>query len=140
MQGLKRKIVYVSLFELIAIGCTTSMLALLGHETGAAGAIAVTTSLIAVVWNFVYNGLFEAWEARQARKGRSLARRIVHAVGFEGGLVLILVPLFAWWLSISLWQAFVLDLGLVIFFVVYAFVFNLAFDRIFGLPASALPA
>lgn len=140
MQGLKRKIVYVSLFELIAIGCTTALLALLGHETGAAGTIAVTTSLIAVVWNFVYTSLFEAWEARQARKGRNLARRIAHAVGFEGGLVLILVPLFAWWLSISLWQAFVLDLGLVIFFVAYAFVFNLAFDRVFGLPASALPA
>jgi uncharacterized membrane protein len=64
-------------------------------------------------------------------------RRAAHAAGFEGGLVVMLVPLFAWWLEISLWQAFVLDLGLVLFFMVYTFLFSLAFDRIFGLPASA---
>jgi uncharacterized membrane protein len=29
--------------------------------------------------------------------------------------------------------------GLIIFFLVYTFVFNLAFDKVFGLPASALP-
>jgi uncharacterized membrane protein len=33
----------------------------------------------------------------------------------------------------------VLDLGLIFFFLVYTFLFNLVFDRIFGLPASALP-
>jgi hypothetical protein len=50
-----------------------------------------------------------------------------------------LVPFFAWWLEVSLWQAFVLDLGLLLFFLVYTFVFNWVFDRVFGLPASALP-
>jgi uncharacterized membrane protein len=50
-----------------------------------------------------------------------------------------LVPLFAWWLQISLWQALVLDVALIAYFLVYTFVFNLAFDRIFGLPASAQP-
>jgi uncharacterized membrane protein len=30
-----------------------------------------------------------------------------------------------------------MDLGLVVFFLVYTFVFNWAFDRAFGLPASA---
>ena len=32
-----------------------------------------------------------------------------------------------------------LDLGLLLFFLVYTFVFNWVFDRVFGLPASALP-
>ncbi len=72
-------------------------------------------------------------------RGRSLAQRAAHAIGFEGGLVVTLVPFFAWWLDISLWQAFVLDLGLLLFFLVYTFVFNWVFDRAFGLPASALP-
>jgi len=43
----------------------------------------------------------------------------------------------AWWLDVSLWQALVMDLGLVVFFLVYTFVFNWAFDAVFGLPASA---
>lgn len=139
MQGMKRKMVYVLTFELIAIVCTTAMLAVMGHDTGHATAAAAAASAVAMAWNFIYNHLFEAWETRQVKKGRGIARRIAHALGFEGGLVLTLVPLFAWWLNVSLWEALVLDIGLVIFFVIYGFLFNLAFDRLFGLPASALP-
>ena len=138
MQGLKRKIVYVSLFELFAVGLTTTTLMLLAGSSGAhASVAAVASSTVAVVWNFIFNTMFEAWEARQTTKGRSVARRIAHAVGFEGGLVAFLVPLFAWWLEISLWEAFIVDLWIVVFFLVYTFLFSLAFDRIFGLPASA---
>ena len=141
MQGLKRKVVYVSLFELFAVALTSSFLMLLaGHYATHSGVAAIASSTVAVVWNFIYNGLFEAWEARQATRGRSVARRIAHAVGFEGGLVVILVPLFAWWLEITLGEALVLDVGLVVFFMIYTFLFSLAFDRVFGLPASAQPA
>ena len=141
MQGIKRKVVYVSLYELIAIAITSFGLAkLAGQELGHASIAAVASSAIAVAWNLVYNTLFESWESRQAVRGRSIRRRVAHAFGFELGLVVMLVPLFAWWLQVSLWQAFVLDLGLIVFFLAYTFVFNLAFDRIFGLPASAQPA
>ena len=64
---------------------------------------------------------------------------MLQAIGFEGGMGVMLVPFFAWWLDVSLWQAFVLDLELLLFFLGYTFVFNWTFDRIFGLPASALP-
>ncbi|MDO9434963.1 PACE efflux transporter [Hydrogenophaga sp.] len=138
MQGLKRRIVYITFYELIAIVAATAGLALLsGSEVGHAGVAAIAASAVAVVWNFVFNSLFERWEARQAQKGRGFWRRVAHAVAFEAGLVVTLVPLFAWWLEISLWQAFVLDLGLIVFFLIYTFFFNLAFDKIFGLPASA---
>jgi len=140
MQGIKRKVIYITLYEIIAIAMSATGLALLsGAEMGHASVAAVAASAIAVVWNLVYNTLFERWEARQAKRGRSLLRRVAHAIGFEGGLVITLVPLFAWWLDISLWQAFVLDLGLIVFFLVYTFVFNWVFDRVFGLPASAAP-
>ena len=97
------------------------------------------TSAIAVSWNLAWNSLFESWEARQPERGRNIKRRIMHALGFEFGLLAILVPVMAWWLEISLWHAFVLDMGLLIFFVFYTFVFSLAFDKIFGLPLSAQP-
>ena len=140
MQGLRRRVVYVTLYELIAIGATSFGLAAFADSSvERAGVAAVVSSAVAVAWNVVFNTLFERWEARQTVRGRSLARRAAHAVGFEGGLVVMLVPFFAWWLQVSLWQAFVLDLGLLLFFLVYTFVFNWTFDRVFGLPASALP-
>jgi uncharacterized membrane protein len=141
LQGARRKIVYVSLYELIAIAVASTGLALgSGASLERAGLIAVVSSIIAVVWNLVYNTLFERWEARQRVRGRSIRRRIAHAVGFELGLLVLLVPLFAWWFGITVWHALVLEMGLALFFLGYTFVFNWAFDKIFGLPASALPA
>ena len=140
MQGLRRRVVYVTLYELIAIGATSVGLAAFADSSvERAGVAAVVSSAVAVAWNVVFNTLFERWEACQTVRGRSLGRRAAHAIGFEGGLVVMLVPFFAWWLDVSLWQAFVLDLGLLLFFLVYTFVFNWVFDRVFGLPASALP-
>lgn len=140
MQGIRRKIVYVTLFELIAIAISsTGLSAGSGASVQHAGVAAIASSVIAVVWNLVYNTAFERWEARQTVRGRSFKRRAAHAIGFEVGFIVTLVPLFAWWLDIGWWHALVLDLGLSAFFLVYTFVFNLAFDKVFGLPTSALP-
>lgn len=138
LQGIRRKIVYVSLYELIAIAVSSTGLALgAGSSLEHASVAAVASTVIAIVWNLTYNTLFERWEARQAVRGRSLRRRIAHAIGFELGFIVMLVPLFAWWLDIGWWHALVLDLGLSAFFLGYTFVFNLAFDKVFGLPLSA---
>lgn len=138
MQGIRRKLVYVALYEGIAIVVAGAGLAWMsGRDAVHSGVAAVMASVIAVVWNLVFNTLFEAWESRQAVRGRSVARRVAHAIGFEGGIAALLVPVFAWWLDVSLWQAFVMDFWLMVFFLVYTFAFNWAFDRVFGLPASA---
>ena len=139
MQGIKRRVVYISLYEGLAIvAASIGLSAMSGEGLGHSGVLAVIASVIAVLWNLAFNALFERWESRQAVRGRSLRRRVAHAIGFEGGLVAFLVPMFAWGLGVSLWQALVMDLGLVVFFLVYTFVFNWVFDRVFGLPTSAL--
>ncbi len=141
LQGAKRRVVYVTLYELIAIVAATAGLSVLtGQGAGHSSVVAVAASGIAIVWNIVFNWAFERWESRQAVRGRSVARRMAHAIGFEGGLVFTLVPLFAWWFGVSLWHAFVMDLGLIVFFLCYTFVFNWVFDHLFGLPASAVAA
>jgi uncharacterized membrane protein len=141
MQGIQRKIVYVTLYEGIAILCASVGLAMLsGAGAGQSTVLATIASAIAVVWNLVFNTLFEAWEKRQPVRGRSLKRRIGHALGFEGGLAFILVPVFAWYLGVGLWEALLYDAALLLFFLVYTFVFNWGFDRVFGLPASAANA
>jgi uncharacterized membrane protein len=138
LQGIWRRVVYISLYEVLAIALAGLGLMLMsGESLVASGALATATSAVAVVWNLVFNSLFERWEARQPVKGRSVKRRVAHAVIFEAGLVLMLVPLIAWWLGIGLWQALVMDMALVVFFLVYTFIFNWVFDAVFGLPASA---
>jgi len=141
MQGVKRKLVYVSLYELIGMTFSALGLALLsGTHPSSTGPLAVVITTIAVTWNFIYTSLFERWESRQADRTRTVKRRIAHAVGFQLTLIVFLIPLIAWWMKVSLVQAFVLDLSLILFIPCYTFAFNWLFDRTFGLPASALPA
>lgn len=138
MQGLQRKIVHATLYELIAIVVVTVAMTWLSDKGSAhAGGLALSTSVVALLWNMVFNTFFEAWERRQASRERTIGRRIAHAIGFEGGLVILTVPLFAWWLDMSWWQALMADLGLVVFFLGYTFCFNWLFDHLFGLPPSA---
>ncbi|MDO4967854.1 MAG: PACE efflux transporter [Comamonadaceae bacterium] len=137
LQGPWRRVVFVGLYETIAIIACSALFMAIGQEAASSGAMAVVSSAIAIAWNVIFNWLFEKWEARQTKKGRSVLRRVAHAIGFEGGIAAMLIPLMAWWFDISLWQATVLEADILTFFLIYTYVFNWAFDRIFGLPASA---
>lgn len=136
LQGLKRRVIYVGLYELLAILLTTLLLKWMTNGNHHAMGIAIAASAVAILWNLVFNYGFESWEARNNCKDRTLVRRLLHAFGFEGGLVVLLVPMLAWWLDVSWQQALIMDLGLLVFFLVYTFVFNWFFDVVFGLPAA----
>lgn len=134
-----RRVVQAVLYETFAVIFVASAVAWAFDESaGSAIGLSVLTSSIALAWNFVFNTLFEHWERRQTVKGRGWRRRVVHGVGFEAGLALLLIPVMAWWLDTTLWIAFLADMGLLAFFLVYTVVFTWVFDRVFGLPQSAL--
>ena len=134
-----RRVVQAVLYETLAVAFVGPTLSLIfGQRPNSAVALALVMSAIALGWNYAFNAIFERWESGQEVKGRSLARRLAHGIAFEGGLVLILVPVMAVWLQVSLFNAFVADLGILAFFFVYAVVFTWVFDRVFGLPASAV--
>lgn len=139
MQGIKRKIVYITAYELIGMMVSALGLALLsGQAPSNTGALAIIITTIAVSWNLIYNGLFEYWESRQVSRVRTLKRRILHAIGFQLTLIIYLIPLIAWWLSITLYHALMLDIALIIAIPCYTFLYNWAFDKLCGLPTSAL--
>lgn len=130
MSATLRRVIYVLSYELIAVTLTTVGLWVIGYSGSHSTMVAVVSSATALVWNYLFNLIFEAWERRQTSSQRTLRRRIAHALGFEGGLVVILVPLLALILQVSLLDALVLEAGLLIFFLVYTFIFAWAFDRI----------
>ena len=99
------------------------------------GVIGIVGATIATGWNYVYNLMFDhAMQKLRGTTWKTTPIRILHAVLFEGGLLGMLLPLFAWYLGIGLWEAFVMDISFSIFYLCYAFVFNLAYDRLFPLP------
>lgn len=139
MQGKQRKIVQAISYELLALVFIVPMAVwLFDNSLLVSGVVALLVSLLAVAWNMLFNTLFESWEARQQRPQRTFKRRMLHAIGFELGLLLATVPLIALGLGIGWWQALVSDLGLMLFFLVYALFFQWGFDLLFGVPAATL--
>lgn len=98
MSPILRRVIYVVSYGIIAMVFVTVALVVLGFGGGSSGFIAVVSSGVAIVWNFIWNTLFEAWERRQTSTKRTRARRVFHSVGFEGLLVFFLVYtfIFAW--------------------------------------------
>lgn len=141
MQGPLRKIVQAVTYEAVALLFIAPAIAYVyDSDLKHSGAFSLVLSAVALVWNMAYNATFEYWEARQTRRARTFMRRALHALGFEGGLALMLIPFIAWWLEISLAQALVTDLALLGFFLIYSFVFQYGFDKVFDLPVSAQAA
>jgi uncharacterized membrane protein len=141
MNPTTRRVVQAVLYEVGAIAFVGPVLAFaFGKPASSTFLLAVILSSIALCWNYVFNALFERWESRQVVKGRSFARRLAHGTGFEGGLTILLVPVMAFWLEATFLAAFLANLGLLAFFFVYAIGYTWAFDKIFGLPQSALAA
>lgn len=139
MQGKQRKVVQAVSYELLALIFVAPLATwVFGSSLLQSGLVALAISLVAVSWNMLFNAQFEAWEARQRRPQRTIARRVLHALGFELGLLLLTVPVIAYGLDISWWQALVSDFALMLFFLFYAFGFQWCFDLLFGPPAATL--
>lgn len=133
-----RRVLYATCFEAGGVLLSAALLLLMAETTaGSSLAFAVLASTVAMLWNLAFNALFEAWESRQSVRGRNFKRRAAHALLFEAGLVLALLPLTAWWFSVSLLQALAYEAVLILAFLIYTWAFTWAFDRLFGLPASA---
>ncbi len=138
MSPSTRRVLQALLYEAIAIAVVGPVLSLAFDKSPTSTfGLAVVLSTVALTWNYVFNWIFERWESRQSVRGRSFARRLAHGAGFEGGLVILLLPVMSLWLDISLLTAFLANLGLLVFFFFYAIAFTWCFDRVFGLPASA---
>ena len=88
------------------------------------GVLGLVISTIAMLWSFIYNYLFDQVEfsLKKDRFNRSILTRVTHALLFELGLLIVILPLIAFWLNMTLWHAFILDIAFVVFFLVYAFV------------------
>lgn len=97
-------------------------------------------ALIAAVWNTCYNTGFDWVEGRLT--GRTADRRpwglrAAHALGFELGLLAMSLPVIIAWTGMGWLEALLADIGLALAYVLYAFVFNLAYDRMFPIASVA---
>ena len=141
LRTLPDRIRQVVLFELLGLVLITPGFALLSGQPAAESlALLAVLSAIAALWNGIYGTAFDWCEGRLT--GRTADRRptllrLAHAAGFEGGLLLLTLPGIVWWTGMGWWAALLADIGLAIAYTLYAYVFNLGYDRCFPIRAQA---
>ena len=93
------------------------------------GILGVIMAIISVIWNMIFNHYFEKVEHKYQWK-RTIPVRILHAVGFEGGLMLATIPIIAYMMKMSFIDALILDFGLTMCILVYTFIFQWGYDHL----------
>ncbi|MCQ1061243.1 PACE efflux transporter [Photobacterium sp. ZSDE20] len=129
MSGLER-VFHAVLFEVLAVSLSIGLLMFFtDHQVGALSGTMIIIATIAMAWNFVFNWGFDQFFPGDKTK-RTIAKRAFHVVLFELGLLALTIPVMAAILGVSLYQAFIMDVGVTVFITIYAFVFNFIYDHI----------
>ena len=76
----------------------------------------------------VFNIFFDRYFPPAAPRGALI--RTLQAVGFEGGSVMIAVPVTAAMLNIGLAEALMLDIGFLLFYLPYTYLFSWCWDKL----------
>ena len=120
-------------FELVGLLIATPLFSwMFEHPLAEIGVLALLGATAATVWNYLYNLVFDHLLRRSTgTPHKTVPIRFVHAILFEATLLLLLLPLFAWWLGVTLLDALLIDLSFAAFYAVYAFAFTWVYDALF---------
>lgn len=130
---------YALCFELLLIASIAPMLAfILELPVSDTGGLAIILSAKAVLVNLIFNAIYDRIDVHYGRvpTERSALGRTIHAISFESCLVITSLPIIMWWLSMSLWQALLMDLALMAFVVCFTWLYTWCYDRLFPVTQS----
>lgn len=129
-RSVKERIFHACTFEFFAIVFTMLIgIFLLNKPVSSMGVLSVLISVTALLLNIVFNWLFDKFFPF-VNGDRPVKIRMLHAMGFEGTLVLFTVPMIAFFLKVSFVEAFMIEIGFLIFFLFYTYIYNWCYDKV----------
>lgn len=115
-MSFKERIFHALLFEVIALILLTLIAVVITDNNAAKmSGLAIMLSLIAMLWNFIFNILFDKVYGED-RNSRKLWLRIQHGFWFELGMLVFSFPVMMWVLQLDFVTVFLLDIGAMVFF------------------------
>lgn len=127
-KSFKERIFHAVIFEVTAnVIIALSLAWLMNVSVLQSGSLSVISALTATVWNFVFNKFFDSLQKKHQFQ-RTFLVRAIHAVGFETGLIISLIPVAMFMLNLTIAEAFFVEIGLVLFFLPYTMFFNWLYD------------
>lgn len=130
VRSIKERILHACIFEFFAILFTMLIgILLLNKPINSMGVVSVLISITALLLNIIFNWIFDKLFPF-VNGNRPVHIRILHAIGFEATLVIFTIPLIAYILKMTFIDAFMFELGLLIFFFFYTYIYNWSYDQI----------
>lgn len=128
-MGTVERIFQAIIFEVIALSIVIPTSVIIGgFDTKNMAIVSAALSLFAMIWNYIYNILFDMLVGTN-RSTRRIMIRMTHALGFELGMIALTLPAITWYLNITWLVAIILEAGFLIFILVYTLAFNWLYDR-----------
>jgi uncharacterized membrane protein len=102
------------------------------------GGLGILISLMAMMWNYTYNILFDKTLLflKHHLYPRNFYIRMVHAICFKLGFMIFSIPMVMGFLRYSFLQALTLDIGFLIGVPVYTLLYNWMYDLTFPAPIT----
>lgn len=127
-KSFKERIFHAAIFEVTAnVIIALSVAWLMNVSVLQSGSLSVISALAAMAWNFIFNKIFDSLQKKHGFQ-RTFFVRAIHAVGFETGLIITLIPVAMVMLDLTMTEAFFVEIGLVLFFLPYTMLFNWLYD------------
>lgn len=127
-KSFKERVFHAVIFEVTAnVIIALSLAWLMNVSVLQSGSLSVISALTATVWNFIFNKLFDSLQKKHQFQ-RTFLVRAIHAVGFETGLIISLIPVAMVMLNLTVTEAFFVEIGLLLFFLPYTMLFNWLYD------------
>ncbi|MGF2686002.1 PACE efflux transporter [Marinobacter sp. DUT-3] len=133
MRTTKDRIRQAVSFEALGILLSVPLIVFVfGFDSDKTSVLGIVGATMATVWNYAFNLMFDHGLKRVTGSTRkSLKIRLLHAVSFEMGLLVVFLPFIAWWMDIGFVEALIVDMAFIAFYLLYAFVFTWCYDTIF---------
>lgn len=126
----KRRIIHALSYEIILLVIIAIALSFIFKvPLEVTGGLGIAMAVTSVIWNMIFNHYFEKMERRR-QLTRTFKVRVFHAIGFEGGLMLLTIPMVAYAMEMSIFEAILLDLSMTTCILVYTFIFQWCYDAI----------
>ena len=93
----------------------------------------IALSVVATVWVLIHNAVFDVVEWRLTRRSasdRPQAMRVLHAISLEVTLTVLTVPVVMIIGGHGFLTALALDIGLTFVYLIYAYLFHMAYDLV----------
>lgn len=141
IRSLRERLLQTVCFELGGVVVATPIYMIVTGNTAAEGAVLVIAlAIVVMVWSPLHNSIFDILEWRLLRRvasDRPHGWRIVHAMSHEVTSLVVTVPAILMLTDHTLLEAVLLDIGLTVIYIVYAYLFHVIYDRLRPVPQGA---